>query len=81
MEVPPLKKMPKNEQTNNKILEFNEKLRRCISQKKTLKKSKNFLSATCWVKWQITTLSFTIINNNNNNKINNNKGSAGNTVH
>ena len=35
MEVPPLKKLPKNEQTNNKIYEFDEKLR--ISHKETLK--------------------------------------------
>ena len=32
MEVPPLKKLPKNEQTNNKIFEFNEKLRKYISK-------------------------------------------------
>ena len=35
MEVPPLQKMPKNEQTNNKIYEFNEKLREYITQENT----------------------------------------------
>ena len=35
MEVPPFKKLPKNEQTNNKIYEFNEKLRECITQENT----------------------------------------------
>ena len=37
MEVPPLKKLPKNEQTNNKIYEFNEKLREYITQENTEK--------------------------------------------
>ena len=62
MEVPPLKKLPKNEQTNNKIYEFNEKLREYPTQANTLNQTKYFLSATCWVKWQTTTLSFTMIN-------------------
>ena len=55
-----LQKYPKNEQTNTKIYDFNDN---CASiwQMKTLKKSKYFLSATCWVKWQITKLSFTMI--------------------
>ena len=35
MEVPFLKKLPKNEQTNNKIYEFNEKLREYITQENT----------------------------------------------
>ena len=35
MEVPPLKKLPKNEQTNNKIYEFDEKLCEYITQENT----------------------------------------------
>ena len=37
MEVPPLKKLPKSEQTNNKIYELNEKLREYITQENTEK--------------------------------------------
>ena len=35
MEAPPLKNLPKNEQTNNKTYEFNEKLREYITQENT----------------------------------------------
>ena len=60
MEVPPLKKLPKNEQTNNKIYEFNEKLREYITQENT---EKIEILPVCNMlrKWQITTLSFTMI--------------------
>ena len=34
MEVPPLKKLPKNEQADNKIYKINEKLREYITQEK-----------------------------------------------
>ena len=37
MEVPPLRKLPKSEHTNNKIYEFNEKLREYITQENTEK--------------------------------------------
>ena len=37
MEVPPLKQLPKNEQTNNEIYEFNEKLREYITQENSEK--------------------------------------------
>ena len=37
MEVPPLKKLPKNEHTNTKFYEFNEKLREYITQEFTEK--------------------------------------------
>ena len=37
MEVPPFKKLQKNEQTNNKIYEINEKLREYITQENTEK--------------------------------------------
>ena len=35
IEVPPLKKLPKKEQTNNKFFEINEKLRDYITQEKS----------------------------------------------
>ena len=37
MEVPPLKKLTKNEQTNNKNYEFKEKLLTCFTQENTEK--------------------------------------------
>ena len=37
MEVPPLRKLPKNEHTNNENFEFNEKLREYITQENTEK--------------------------------------------
>ena len=47
MEVPPLKKLPKNEQTNNKIYEFNEKLREYITQENTEKIEKIKILPVC----------------------------------
>ena len=46
MKVTPLKKLPKNEQTKNKIYEINEKLREYITQENT-KKINFFLFVKC----------------------------------
>ena len=60
MEVPPLKKLPKNEQTNNKIYEFNEQLREYITKENT-EKTKILPVCNLLSQLAIITLSFTMI--------------------
>ena len=60
MKAPPLRKLPKNEHTNNKIYAFNEKVREHITQENTEKiKILPFSNMLCQM--ANTTLSLTLI--------------------